>query len=129
MSTVGLTKAMRDALEHRRKGTWFVVSKATQQRAEQAGFIEARMLGNEGLSPRGHAALAAPRMTQAEYDGLKWLSTYIVRYAIGHRLRMVRRLSSRGFANFDPFTGDASINDAGRTALNNVRAAMGKEGL
>lgn len=127
MSTVGLTKAMREALTD-----WLNAPSAIRWRAYKAGF-STDWLRNAEITPRGRAALAAPRMTQAEYDALKWLSTYIVRYAINHRLRMIRHLSSRGFANFDPLTRDASINDAGRTALNNVRAAMGspdwKEGL
>ena len=121
MSTVGLTENQRTTLAlisgH---GEAVVVHPRVYAALARKGLVVGR-----DVTPRGHAALAAPRMTQAEYDGLKWLSTYIVRYAIGHRRRMMRRLSSRGFANFDPFTGDASINDAGRTALNNVRAAIG----
>ena len=137
MSTVGLTKARQSALAllvSCRNADDFALALQAVGRTMLRALHAGKLIDDEGRpTKRGHAAIAAPRMTQAEYDALKWLSTYIVRYAIGHRRRMMRRLSSRGFANFDPFTGDASINDAGRTALNNVRAAMGspdwKEGL
>ncbi len=120
MSTVGLTKAMREALEK-----WPCRSAAMRWRLHDAGLVD--LFGTRwGITPRGHAALAAPRMTQAEYDMLENAEQSNCRgpFKAAHsavRWRLVDRLWLRcvGGAYSDTLT------PAGRTALNNVRAAMG----
>lgn len=123
MSTVGLTKAMRRALER----LWYDAANATPHMRKtlcDLGLI--RIWPGDVLdtiTPRGHAALAAPRMTQAEYSALSWIENngptkleYVLNW----------RLEERGFLSVSLFDCRPTffITPAGRTALNNARAAM-----
>jgi len=133
MSTVGLTKAMRGALECVRDFG------CLPDKADRCGkrLIDAHLAtpinpGEWIILPRGHAALAAPRMTQAELETLENCEDdlYVtIRMPSGHEWRTLGHLRDAGFVSPLGF----SITPAGRTALNNVRAAMGspdwKEGL
>lgn len=127
MSTVGLTKAMREALENPgREGTAY-------KRAVAAGFLVTGKVFYEGfgwgeglkLTPRGHAALAAPRMTKAELCSLEGVEINGICFA--------KAGLNKGWIERDSDYSPWRLTPAGRTALNNVRAAMGspdwKEGL
>lgn len=133
MSTVGLTKAMRRALEAakcvcplgRMYDALIRRGLITSNRTAEFGFTHE-------ITPRGHAALAAPRMTQAELETLENCEAdlYVtLRMPSGHEWLTLGRLRDAGFVSPLGF----SLTPAGRTALNNVRAAMGspeyKDGL
>ena len=115
MSTVGLTKAREKALRDYGNASDRMLSELVR-----GGFLEDAPMNCYNITPRGHAARAAPRMTQAEYD---WLC-YIESGAEGTPSPMYTRLFNRGW--IEPATaGLTRLTPAGRTALNNVRAAMG----
>lgn len=139
MSTVGLTKAMRNALEHAQRGYYDLIKRPTWIRINEEELVDR----NGRLTTRGHAALAAPRMTKAELKLLELMERPSHEPA-GHALgwiaigstqrRTAQRLRRSGLATFDCMDcWNGRLNTAGRTALNNVRAAMGspdwKEGL
>lgn len=113
MSAVGLTKAMRRALEK-----WPAISVAMRWKLYFAGFA---ILGSAGgLTPRGHAALAAPRMTQAELVALEWYANGQTGPLRPHG-KTINRLCSQKWYR------DGELTPSGLKALNDVRAAMGSE--
>ena len=116
MSTVGLTKAMREALERVHQNA-ADITPAMRVKLCERGLVYFAGLCTL-LTSRAHAAPAAPRMTQAELEALS--------DTMHASPRALERLRRRGW-------WDGGITPAGRTALNNVRAAMGspdyKEGL
>jgi hypothetical protein len=128
MSTVGLTEDQRTTLAlisgH---GEAVVVHPRVYAALARKGLVVGR-----DVTPRGHAALAAPRMTQAELETLENCEAdlYVtIRMPSGHEWRTLGRFRNAGLVSPLGF----SLTPAGRTALNNVRAAMGspdwKEGL
>lgn len=135
MSTVGLTKAIERALDYAKRGRYDLIKRPTWVRLREAELVD-----RDGkLTPRGHAALAAPRMTQAEYDAICHMDKYRafsrdepVPYS-SRQVRLVKRLEERGFVGNGTEYDFSWLTPVGRTALNNVRAAMGspdwKEGL
>lgn len=112
MSTVGLTKAQREWIE------------TLRARAIERGWVavDPNDKGRRFITPRGHAALAAPSMTQAELDTLLLAEEFdhardVIVWDAG---AVARRCQRKGWvANREGLT------PAGRTALNNVRAATG----
>jgi len=122
MSAVGLTKAMRAALEN--KGA---VPRRTFDRARRLGLLGDIGLGVFRLTPRGHAALAAPRMTQGEYDVLTNADQLNFRPPFSpqeSRIRwsLINKLwmkSGEGLSDW--------LTPSGLKALNDVRAATGSE--
>jgi hypothetical protein len=135
MSTryVGLTPAMRRCLDDLRAG--HVSSNAMYLKAVDAGFVREELSERTPLSkritPRGHAALAAPRMTQAELDMLCGIDVNPCFSCYGHEWAMAHKFSRAGWIEQwtigDIPGGEALIylTPAGRIALNNVRAAIG----
>jgi hypothetical protein len=59
----GLTAAMRRFLESLQNGSNYIPTERTYREAYEMGFTSP---GGGQLTPRGQAALAAPRMTAAE---------------------------------------------------------------
>lgn len=126
MSAVGLTAAMRARLLLVAQGQnilqrdWEIVC-AQNFAAMQCGF---RM-----LTPRGHAALAAPRMTVSQLALLEFLSTRSSARVTRAQWNAACNLKDRGFVVVslcdDP--AYAAITPSGLKALNDVRAAMGGE--
>lgn len=136
MKRPGLTPAMRRALENARDhgDTAFDL----RGRSAYGGHVKVLMaLRNRDLldpkgdpSPRGHAAIAAPRVTAAELAMLEFLAAVKVAYVRGGDVVMARKLSrirrdGTYFVSFDCATRRAFLTPAGTTALNNVRAASG----
>ena len=108
MKRQGLTEAMRRALSN------LDGNRAVMERLCELGLIA---WNNEGAgqdgwhyTPRGQAALAAPRMTAAELETLS--------DTMHASPRALERLRKRGW-------WDDGITPAGTTALNNIRAASG----
>lgn len=119
MSAVGLTAAMRKALENpgHADTCW--------KRAVAAGFLRNARIHYAGfgwgegleLTPRGHAALAAPRMTQAELGLMERIE--VSAYAaleLGYSA-----LHCKGWVS------EGALTPSGLKALNDVRAATGSE--
>ncbi|MBA8886101.1 hypothetical protein FHW12_000292 [Dokdonella fugitiva] len=135
MSTVGLTKAEMSGLQYIRGDHECMPTAATFGRLHDRGLCTP---GGGQLTPRGHAALAAPRMTQAEYKVLELCIDKHVDLILQRAgsLKSWKALRDAGYIGYE-VDGDylqiVCIFPAGRTALNNVRAAMGspdwKEGL
>jgi hypothetical protein len=115
MKRPGLTEAMRRALE---RGEY---SRAALQAAIDAGFINEDPSA-EWLTPRGQAALAAPRVTAAELAVLTYLEE-----GIGTSPRYSAWLSCErnGWIDFNNGYECWDFTPAGTTALNNIRAASG----
>lgn len=138
MSTVGLTKAMLVALERVRKHAadlWLQPSMAAKLHDRGLVYFVGHMVE---ITPRGHAALAAPRMTQAELNMLCYAEKMPdYHFAAGAIFATAERLVERGWLRIESLHYCRSwrprLTHAGRTALNNVRAAMGspdwEEGL
>jgi hypothetical protein len=120
MSTVGLTKAQERALRNYGDASDRMLAALVRD-----GFLVDAPMNCYDLTPRGHAALAAPRMTDEQYTTLALIE--------GHGEAVVTH--PRIYATFvrNGWVSYRRITPAGRTALNNVRAAMGspdwKEGL
>lgn len=119
MSTVGLTKAQRLALESLRDyGHWprSIRTRAMRSALNAAGLVRYGPTNPYELTPRDHAALAAPRMTDEQYTALALIE--------GHGEAVVTH--PRVYATFvrNGWVSYRRITPAGRTALNNVRAAM-----
>lgn len=122
--TLGLTPAMRKALELIRDRQ-FCGNKMLNS-AIKAEFVWIDIEQNDcGLTPRGHAALAAPKMTQAEYEYLEfvdhghWRTSFS---AAGSRVRwqcIEKRWIRKIVGASDRLT------PSGHKALNDVRAAIG----
>lgn len=119
MSTVGLTKAQREWIE------------TLRARAIERGWVavDPNDKGRRFITPRGHAALAAPRMTQAEYDAMRGIEERhkCSSYRYKHQISSVvfNRMERAGWITKEPnIDGWVELTPAGRTALNNVRAAM-----
>src|SRR6478609_5538141 len=70
MSTVGLTKAREKALRDYGNASDRMLSELVR-----GGFLEDAPMNCYNITPRGHAARAAPRMTQAEYDWLCYIES------------------------------------------------------
>lgn len=127
--TLGLTPAMRTMLE------WY--ARPTAKRFEQPlwGASDSRtlnMLVDLGLfnryhwtlTPRGHAALAAPKMTQAEYELLEWAEFGLLnRVLFGARARVRHGLIDKLWIRCGGGLPD-ELTPSGLKALNNVRAAI-----
>jgi hypothetical protein len=99
----------------------------------EQGFA-AMQCGFRMLTPRGFAALAAPRVTAAEFWLLKTLEhrgQFILNTTspqqMAARWRTFDRLCERGWveANLTPGNIGVDLTPAGTTALNNIRAASG----
>ena len=120
MSTVGLTKAMLRDLEYYRDGKGECASYGLFDRLCDMGLVDR---SEWILTPRGHAALAAPRMTQGEDDVLAALAVGNVLWAT-HRSAVLTRCERRGWVHDATVSLPMGLTPAGRTALNNVRAAM-----
>lgn len=128
MSTVGLTKAMREALERVHQNA-ADITPAMRVKLCERGLVYFAGLCTL-LTSRGHAARAAPRMTQNEYEVLAILDAFDGRAKILHGpdATSARSLYRRGFCTYGFGSSGkraAAITPTGRTALNNVRAAMG----
>jgi len=121
MSTVELTKAETSGLQYIRGDHECMPTAATFGRLHDRGLCTP---GGGQLTPRGHAALAAPRMTKAELALLTRIGDGSMSVRRGER-RVALRLNRRRLALYDLFDETIQIVDAGRIALNNVRAAMG----
>lgn len=116
MSTVGLTKAQERALLQIRDGRHEAVSYKMRAELSKLGLVY--FTGLEPItSARGHAALAAPRMTKAELCSLEGVEINGICFA--------RAGEDRGWIERDNDHSPWRLTSAGRTALNNVRAAMG----
>ena len=121
---LGLTPAMRRALH-----AFPVVSGDMFRRLLDLGLIEdpvkpfVRRHAGYCVSPRGHAALDAPTMTQAEYDVLAALAAGNVLSAT-HHSAVLTRCKRRGWVHDATVSIPIGLTPTGRTALNNVRAAM-----
>lgn len=126
MSTVGLTKARREALERVHQNA-ADITPAMRVKLCERGLVYFAGLCTL-LTSRGHAARAAPRMTQAELAYLIEIDRTGERRGANGAL-----IDKKGYAERDYVGGPWRLTPAGRTALNNVRAAMGspdwKEGL
>jgi len=122
MSTVGLTKAREKALRDYGNASDRMLSELVR-----GGFLEDAPMNCYNITPRGHAALAAPRMMKKEYVFLSWIERGEWAAYSPANQRIFDSCTKQGWVNLDGLTV------AGRTALNNVRAAMGspdwKEGL
>jgi len=129
MSTVGLTKAMRDGLELASRGYIDLIKRPTWVRLREAELVDL----DGKLTPRGHAAWVAPRMTQAELTMLERAEADGAMYYDTSRPLTAQCLVLRNARKNGWLDCGRSLTPAGRTALNNVRAAMGspdwKEGL
>jgi hypothetical protein len=91
-----------------------------QDRAYNYGFVRIMEPGIYELTPRGQAALAAPRMTAAELAMLERLDAPLLSESIGGRdWKVIDGLVERGWV------AGMYLTPAGLTALNNMRAAMG----
>lgn len=124
MSTVGLTKAQDRALRD-----FYHASPNMLTTLHDLGLINSPTPHTD-YTPRGHAALAAPRMTQAELALLELMerSSHAFGWIVigSTKRRTAQRLRKSGLAEFDcADCWNGRLNAAGRTALNNVRAAMG----
>jgi len=109
MKRPGLTEAMRRALV---SGSH---SPAMQEKLRALGLV-APQRGFLQITPRGQAALAAPRVTAAELAMLE----RIERGGTPDRIdRVVYALMDKGWMVA------GKLSDTGTTALNNVRAASG----
>ena len=128
MSTVGLTKAMREALERVHQNA-ADITPAMRVKLCERGLVYFAGLCTL-LTSRGHAALAAPRMTQAEFH---YMDVVMNETAPSPDTAMAKRIIAKGWGQCSPRAWWVQFTPAGRTALNNVRAAMGspdwKEGL
>lgn len=139
MSTVGLTKARQSALAllaECRNADDFAIALQAVGRTMLRALHTAKLIDDEGRpNTRGHAALAAPRVTAAELAMLERCETLgrgnLIVLPNGPEFETLRRLKDRDWIT-SAFV-DCFLTPAGRTALNNVRAAMGspdwKEGL
>ena len=114
MSTVGLTKARERDLRLVLGGRASIIPQGRINGLTNAGFLDA----SENVTPRGRAALAAPRMTQKEYVFLSWVERGEWAVYSPANQRIFDSCSKQGWVNLGGLT------PAGRTALNNVRAAM-----
>jgi hypothetical protein len=114
----GLTAAMERGLIDRSTANC-----TTLQRLYDRGLISDLSRMSE-VTPRGQAALAAPRMTAAELRIMEWAGAE-KRIPTGLMLtRAYRSLWNRFWLEPDEATG-GKLTPAGLTALNNMRAAMG----
>jgi len=116
MKRPGLTEAMEYWLRMVARGRASNVSQKVINKLIEAGLIDR----DENITPRGQAALAAPRVTAAEYEGLceaekGWTPT---------PARMRNRLHSLGWVVGLGIYA-SHLTPAGTTALNNIRAASG----
>jgi len=126
MSTVGLTKAMRDGLELASRGYIDLIKRPTWVRLREAELVDL----DGKLTPRGHAAWVAPRMTPGEFH---YMNVVMNESTPSPDTAMAKRIIAKGWGQCSPSAWWVQFTPAGRTALNNVRAAMGspdwKEGL
>ena len=111
----GLTAAMRKMLEELASPELYIGRGADLKRLVDAGFARKAIDHMHFITPRGQAALAAPRMTAAELSLLERIekdpnATLDLGYSALH---------CKGWVEFGALT------PAGLTALNNMRAAMG----
>lgn len=123
----GLTAAMRRGLEFPSDAT-----RSTRIHLCSLGLIREVFPGDFRRTPRGHSALAAPRMTAAELNLLERVAAIREMYVYGGDVTTARklwRIRSDGsyFVSFDCVTRQTFITHAGRKALNDIRAAMGDE--
>lgn len=123
MSAVGLTKARQRALE-----TW-----------KRGGCVQLRMLtslmddglaqyvAGEPLTPRGHAALAAPRMTVSQFRILAYLESgsWPDDRSVSSSSAW-RSCADKGWIEYES-DFDWGLTPSGLKALNDVRAATGSE--
>ena len=116
----GLTEAMRRALSN------LDGNRAVMERLCELGLIREVFPGDYRITPRGQAALAAPRVTVAELAMLERLESWsgIVH---GRDITTAANLHMRGLACAFKSGGFIKVRktDAGTTALNNIRAASG----
>lgn len=123
MSTVGLTKARERALRNYGDAPDRMLAALVRD-----GFLVDAPMNCYDLTPRGHAALAAPRMTDCQFHCLQWIESGFAQ-SWRPRGQTINDCVSKGWLE----SGVWSLTPAGRTALNNVRAARGspdwKEGL
>lgn len=113
---LGLTPARRRALEDRSRD-W-----PQDEFLRSAGLIDG-LIG--ARTPRGHAALAAPKMTQAEYDLLCASERGELgreTFPSGEQWRTFDRMCERGYINRYKAW---ELTPSGHKALNDVRAAIG----
>lgn len=122
MSTVGLTKAQDRALRY------LDGNRRMMEHLFDAGLIAWNNTGGgqDGWyhTPRGHAALAAPRMTHGQFQWLCFLEAVHCARPRGSDRATDKNMRSAGFVEVRD-DGFSVLTPAGRTALNNVRAAMG----
>lgn len=124
----GLTEAMRRVLEDMRRGvTAPGMSRAMHQRLSAAALIAPASLqihmetgAKDVLTPRGQAALAAPRVTALELESLCAVERSGIRQGLGDR-----RLDRESWITRDYVGAPWKLTPAGTAALNNVRAASG----
>jgi hypothetical protein len=98
-----------------------------RSKAIAAGFITKEREGNRvsfPTTPRGQAALAAPRMTAAELQMMEWADAGKRIPTALMLIRAYESLWSKGWLEPDEAAG-GKLTPAGLTALNNMRAAMG----
>jgi len=126
MKRPGLTEAMRRTIECPRHAANGIRSKAIA-----AGFITMERDDDDPsnyvgypITPRGQAALAAPRVTAAEYELLARIRQGL-RHLQGAEYRTFKSMREKGWVCTGRLSADPELTDAGTTALNNVRAASG----
>lgn len=107
--TLGLTPAMREALESRK------ATGALAKRLYALGLIDC--IGY--ITPRGHAALAAPKMTRSELCSLEGVERSGICFAKGGL--------DKGWIERDSDWSPWRLTTTGHKALNDVRAAIGSE--
>lgn len=122
MKRPGLTPAMRRALELSTGGKW--PSRDVLLKARTLGLVTFECWKSEyEITPRGHAALAAEPMTPAEYELLEAITdpNAVVHYAT----RVWSACLQKGWVALKLSRFDLpKLTPAGRTQLNNIRAAM-----
>jgi hypothetical protein len=120
---LGLTPAMRKALVDGFR------SHASRRDALAKGFVRLWTIGglmSFSITQRGHAALAAPKMTQAEFEMLTNVENGKPVFEGNMKgTRTFERLLNREFLDFQLSSPLIIVSPAGRTALNNIRAAIG----
>lgn len=134
MKSLGLTPAMRAALEDVRAGK--PISVKNEQRLLAARLvvpasIQAHMETGVRVwvAPRGHSALAAPSMTRGEYEMMSSVDKTGEAFALGNppEVRTFGRLLKRGWLCLAPITERPTFTPSGSKALNDMRAAEGSE--
>lgn len=112
----GLTEAMERDLRLVAQGNSESVREHGIGRLFDAGLVDF----DENITPRGQAALAAPRVTAAE---LEYMDVTMNEGTPSPNTAMAKRIIAKGWAQYTPGLW-VQFTSAGRTA-NNVRAASG----